>query len=100
MSFLREDKEFQMELLELNREHYRAMMEYYTLLTIGLALLFAVLCTLVPVALVSGEVLYMVIATIVTAIVGPTLIVLWVTYMRRTACLEEQMRKLREKYLW
>jgi len=100
VSFLREEKEFQIEILELNRKHYKAMFEYYTVLATGLALLFALLFTLVPISLISGEYIYMLIATIATAFLGPVLITFWITYIKRIDRLEEQIQELRRKYLW
>ncbi len=100
LSFLREEKEFQLEILELNRKHYKVMFEYYTVLAIGLTVLFAILCTLIPLSLISGESLYMLIATLFTAVLGPTLIVLWVTYIKKVDALERQIREMKKKYLW
>jgi len=100
LSFLREEKEFQIEILELNQKHAKTMFEYYTVLATGLALLFAVLCTLVPISLISGEYLYMLIATLITVFLGPTLIAFWIVYVKRIDRIEEQIRTLRRKYLW
>jgi hypothetical protein len=100
LSFLREEKEFQLEIVELNRKHYKVMFEYYTVLATGLALLFAVLCTFIPLSIISGEYLYLLIATVFTVFLGPSLVALWIIYMKRMDDLERQMLEIRKKYLW
>ena len=100
MSFIREGREFQIAMLELQIEHAHITFGYTILLAVGFSLLFTILATLIPMATITSDNTYTLIVATYALILTPILTLLWMKYIKETANLQKQIKNLKKQYLW
>lgn len=95
-----EDRELQIELTRLQVEHEHEISSYTIAISVVMSLAISNIAIYIPLGVQTGNDIYTITGVIYAVLIIPVFSYLYKRMRKVEARLEEDIRKLKEKYLW